>query len=188
MSLNDLKHEAKVTFLDKFGDAKTETFDYLKIDKADESKFKEHIIQQQAEIAKHKFSIGETVSFIEEKTTKPSEVTALNPVNHKASVKFLNIYGEEKTREVSYFDLEKMPKEKFIAETEKYKELISKFKFVIGEKVNWSKSSALKKAEIIACEVVSLDDLNHKAVVKYLDKENKEVQAKADYLDLTKIK
>ena len=55
-----------------------------------------------------------------------------------------------------------------------------------GEKVNWAKSSALKKTEIISCEVVSLDDINHKAIVKYVNKENKEVQEKADYLELTK--
>jgi hypothetical protein len=45
----------------------------------------------------------------------------------------------------------------------------------------------LKKGEIIQCEIISLDDLSHKALVKYIDKENKEVQAKADYLDLIKI-
>ena len=60
------------------------------------------------------------------------------------------------------------------------------YKFKIGEKVNWSKGSLLKKPEIILCEVISLDELNHKALVKYLDKENKEVQTKADYLDLSK--
>ncbi len=44
----------------------------------------------------------------------------------------------------------------------------------------------LKKSEIIQCEIISLDDQNHKALVKYIDKENKEVQTKADYLDLSK--
>ncbi len=186
LSLNDIKNEAKVTFLDKYGETKTELFDYLKIDKADENKFKEFVAQQNSEIEKHKFVLGETVSFVEEKTTKPAEVTALNPASHKASIRFLNIYGDEKTKEIPYLDLEKISKEKFTSETEKFRKEIDKYKFVTGEKVNWAKSSALKKTEIISCEVVSLDDINHKAIVKYVNKENKEVQEKADYLELTK--
>lgn len=98
----------------------------------------------------------------------------------------MNIYGGEKTIDMPYFELEKISKEKFKEEAEKYQKEIAEYKFKIGEKVNWSKSALLQKAIIISCEIVSLDDLGHKAVVKYLDKDNKEVQDKADYLDLTK--
>lgn len=185
-ALNNAKHDAKLNYLDKFGDTKTETLDYLKIEKADESKYKEFLSQQEIEIAKHKFVNGETVSFIDDKATKVGEVTALNGSNHKASVKYLNIYGEEKTSDIPYFDLEKSSKEKFKEENEKYLKEVSKHKFKVGEKVNWSNGGAFKKIEIIQCEVISLDDLSHKALVKYLDKENKEVQTKADYLDLSK--
>ena len=129
---------------------------------------------------------NETISFVDNKVTKVGEVTALNASNHKASVKYLNIYGEEKTSDMPYFDLEKISKDKFKEEKEKYQLEILKYKFKVGEKVNWSKGGMLKKAEIIQCEIISLDDLSHKAIVKYIDKEGKEVQTKADYLDLSK--
>ncbi|MGZ4088525.1 MAG: hypothetical protein ACXVPD_13715, partial [Bacteroidia bacterium] len=187
LSLNNVKHDAKINYLDKFGDTKIEMLDYLKIEKADEAKYKEFIAQQTIEIEKHKFIPGETVSFIEDKITKPGEITALNNSNHKAAVKYLNIYGEEKTKDVPYFELEKISKEKHRDEMEKHLKEIAKYKFSIGEKVNWSKSSAFKKAVIITCEVVSLDDAGHKAVVKYIDEDKKEQQANAEYLDLTKI-
>jgi hypothetical protein len=187
LTLNNVKHDAKINFLDKYGDAKTETLDYLKIEKADENKFKEYMSQQAIEIEKHKYILGETVSFVEDKVTKPAEVTALNPMNHKASIKYLNIYGEEKTKEIPYFDLEKISSTIFKEEVEKYKKEIAKYKFTAGEKANWSKGGTFKKSEIITCEILSLDDINHKAVIKYIDKENKEQQAKADYLDLTKV-
>lgn len=186
LSLNNEKHDAKINYLDKFGDTKTETIDFLKVEKADEVKYKEFMTVQDIEIQKHKFINGETVSFVDGKVTKVGEITALNGSNHKASVKYLNIYGEEKTSDMPYFDLEKISKDKFKEETEKYNVEIQKYKFKIGEKVNWSKGGILKKGEIIQCEIISLDDLSHKALVKYLDKESKEVQAKADYLDLAK--
>lgn len=185
-ALNDVKHDAKVNFLDKYGDTKTETFDYLKIYKTDENKYKEFMSQQAVEIEKHKFVLGETVSFIDDKITKVGEVTALNGSNHKASVKYLNVYGDSKTSDIHYFDLEKISKDKFKEETDKFQIEISKYKFTVGQKVNWNKKSAFK-SEIIPCEVVSLDDLGHRAVVKFLDKEGKEKQEKADYLDLTKV-
>jgi hypothetical protein len=186
ISLNNEKHDAKINYLDKYGDTKTETVDYLKIEKADESKYKEFMAAQDIEIQKHKFVTNETVSFVEGKLTKVGEVTALNNSNHKASVKYLNIYGEEKTTDIAYFDLEKISKEKFKEEKEKYQQEISKYKFKVGEKVNWSKGGVLKKTEIIQCEIISLDDLSHKALIKYTDKEGKEVQTKAEYLDLSK--
>lgn len=186
LSLNNEKHDAKINYLDKYGDTKTETIDFLKVEKADETKYKEFIQAQDIEIQKHKFTTNETVSFVDDKITKVGEVTALNGSNHKASVKYLNIYGEEKTSDIPYFDLEKISKDKFKEEVEKYKIEIAKYKFKTGEKVNWSKGGMLKKSEIIQCEIISLDDQNHKALVKYIDKENKEVQTKADYLDLSK--
>jgi hypothetical protein len=187
LSLNNEKHDAKINYLDKFGDTKTETVNFLKIEKADESKYKEFITAQDIEIQKHKYIIGETVSFIDDKAIKVAEVTALNGSNHKATVKYLNIFGEEKITDKPYFDLEKISKDKFQHETEMYQKEIAKYKFKAGEKVSWSKANLLKKIDVIQCEIISLDDLSHKALVKYIDKENKEVQTKADYLDLTKV-
>jgi hypothetical protein len=113
LSLNNERHDAKINYLDKFGDTKIETVDYLKVEKADEAKYKEFMAAQDMEIQKHKFTNGETVSFVEGKVTKVGEVTALNGSSHKASIKYLNIYGEEKTSDMPYFDLEKISKDKF---------------------------------------------------------------------------
>jgi hypothetical protein len=187
VALDNIKHDAKIMFLNKYGEPLSLYLDYLKVDKADETKYKEFKMLETIEIEKHKFEPGETVSFVEDKVVKPAEVVALNPSNHKALVKYLNIYGEEHTKDIPYFDIEKMPKEKFNAEREAFQKEIAKYKFVVGEKVSWSKGGPSKNKAGIPCEIVSLDDIRHIAVVKYLDKEGKEIQAKADYLDLIKL-
>ncbi len=186
VSLNNDKHDAKVKFLDIYGDVKTDNFDYLKLEKADINKYNEFVTSFNLEIEKHKFLVGEQVSWIESKSLKVGEVVGLNNSNHKASIKYLNIYGEEKTTDVGYLEIEKISKDKYLSEKENFLKEIQKYKFTIGEKVNWSKGGMLKKTEIIQCEVISLDDLEHKALVKYKNKDNVEKQEKAPYLELSK--
>lgn len=181
------KHAAIISYFDKFGDVKTETINFLKLEKLNESTYSDFIKQQKIEIEKHQFSIGEKVSFVDNKITRVGEVTALNNATHRATIKFPNIFGEEKTINFPYFDLEKITAVKFIEENEKYAKEILKYKFVAGEKVNWSATPLFNKPELIKCEIVSLDNVTHKAVVKYLDKENKEKQATVGFLDLSKV-
>ena len=186
LSLNENYHEAKVNYIDIYGETKTKNINYLKLEKAIETKYNDYILQHAIDVEKHKFIIGETVSFTDDKVVKVGEVTALNNNNHIATVKLLNIFGEEKTNDIPYLELEKISKEKFKEEVDKYKIEIAKYKFKIGEQVNWSKGGVFKKSEIIQCEIISLDDISHKALVKYIDKENIEKQEKAGYLDLSK--
>ncbi|MBL7896797.1 MAG: hypothetical protein JNK50_15975 [Bacteroidia bacterium] len=186
VSLNNEKHDAKVKFLDIYGDVKTDNFDYLKLEKADINKYNEFVTSFNIEIEKYKFLVGEQVSWIESKSLKVGEVVGLNNSNHKASIKYLNIYGEEKTTDVGYLEIEKISKDKYLSEKENFSKEIQKYKFTIGEKVNWSKGGMLKKTEIIQCEVISLDDLEHKALVKYKNKDNVEKQEKVPYLELSK--
>ncbi|HEX8516986.1 MAG TPA: hypothetical protein VF868_12355 [Bacteroidia bacterium] len=187
VSLNEKNHDATVKFLNIYGEEKTTQVDFLKLDKVDESKYSEYIETQAIEIQKHKFQIGQKASYIYEKKTKYGEVVSLDNPNHKAAVKYLNIFGEEKTFEVKYLELTKVSEDKFQEETSKLQQEIAKYKFKIGDRVSWSKESVFtNKTESIPAEIISLNDVDHKATIKYLNKDKVEKQEAVSYLNLSK--
>jgi hypothetical protein len=187
VSLNEKNHDATVKYLNIYGEPKTTEIDFLKLDKVDESKYSEYTETQAVEIQKHKFIIGQKASYIYDKKTKYSEVVSLDNPNHKATVKYLNVFGEEKTYDVKYLELTKVSEDKFQEEQSKAQQEIAKYKFKVGEKVSWSKEAVFtNKTESIPVEIVSLNDLEHKAVIKYMNKDNQEKQESVSYLNLSK--
>ena len=108
----------------------------------------------------------------------------MNSKNHKATVKYLGVFGEDKNSDEQYLEVEKVSAEKYNSEIASYKEEAAKYKFAVGDKVAWSKS----KSESINAEVLTLDDLEHKATIKFMNKDNVEKQEIVSYLDLSKLK
>ncbi|CAN5437134.1 hypothetical protein BH11BAC2_BH11BAC2_14710 [soil metagenome] len=188
-SLNSKNHDATVKFYNIYGEEKTTVIDFLKIDKLDELKYTEYIVSQNVEIQKHKFIIGQKVSYVYDEKTKYGEVVSLDNNSHKASVKYLNIFGEETTTEIKYLELSNVSEAKFQEETDKLQQEISQYKFKIGEKVSWSKDALFSsKSEIIPAEIVALNSLEHKATIKYLNNDKLEKQENVSYLNLSKLK
>ncbi len=185
-TLMDANHTAVVTYLNKFGEVQSATVNYLKLNKLSETTYAVFIKDLKTAIERHTFTIGEKISFMDNKLLRVGEVTALNNRNHKATISFLNIFGEEKTNNVPYFELEKVTDKKFNEEKENYAKEMQKYKFVEGEKVNWLPKTLFSKAEIIPVEISSIDILNHTAEVKYVDKDKKQKKGTANFLDLTK--
>jgi len=189
VNLNTKSHDATIKSLNKFGEDKNTTIDFLKIDKLDDSRFEELRKKELEEIKKHQFETGQKVSFVKDKKSKCGEVVNINNKNHTATIKYLGVFAEDKTSEEAYFDVEKISDEKFEEETNKQKKEALQYKFDVGEKVVWKKGSLLgMKSEAINAEIVSLNELDHKATVKYINKDNLEKQETVSYLDLSKVK
>lgn len=188
VNLNPRNHDATLKYLDIYGDEKTRSRDYLKIDKLAPEQFESLRKADLENIAKHKFKLGEKVSFINDKSLKLGEIVKLNGENHKASVKYLGVFAEEQIKDIPYLELEKASEEKFKQETDKDIIAAQKYKFKTGEKVNWAKSGFLNtKQEIIVSEIVAIDDVNHKATIKFNTKEGVEKQETVSYLNLAKL-
>lgn len=189
VSINNKTKNATIKSLNKYGEDKTTTLDFLNIHKLDEKQFEEKRNQELEEIKKHQFEIGEKVSFIKNKKTICGEIVNINNKSHKATIKYLGIFAEDKTTEEEFFDVEKISKEKYEDETNKQKKDALKYKFDVGEKVVWNRGGLLvMKNETINAEIVSLNELEHKATIKFMNKENVEKQETVSYLDLNKIK
>jgi hypothetical protein len=189
VSLKTKSHDVVMKSLNKYGEPKNATLDFLKVDKIEEAKFQEYREKQLEEIKKHQFEIGQKVSFLKDKKSKCGEVVGLNNKSHDATIKYLGVYADDKTTTEEYFDIEKISDEKYDEEIDKQKKEALQYKFEVGEKIVWKKSTMLgMKSEAINAEVVSLNEIEHKATVKFSSKESVEKQETVPYLDLSKIK
>ncbi|WP_317900119.1 hypothetical protein [Aurantibacillus circumpalustris] len=187
VSLNSRNHDVNLKYLNIYGEEKIKTLDRLEVEKLPEDKFQTIRKNELEEIAKHQFKLSEKIIFKDDKLVKYGEVVGLNDQNHKASIKHLGVFAEERVKDIPYLELGKTSEELYKNGIAKDIEAAQKYKFTSGEKVNWSKSGFLgTNSEIVPCEIISTDDLNHKATVKYLTKDNVEKQETVSHLDLTK--
>jgi hypothetical protein len=131
------------------------------------------------------FKIGDKVSFIsgfaDTKSQEIGEVIELESSKDKASIKYVDIYGEEKIAKVSYGKITPIDTDVYMEKlTERLVE-IKKYKFKIGDKVSWVYAGKQYKGEVIG-----LDDRYHKAEIKLIEGEEEKVK-RVGYLELTKI-
>jgi hypothetical protein len=189
VSLNMKSHDVTLKSLNKYGEPKNTTLDFLKVDKIDDSKFQEYKERQLIEIKKHQFEIGQKVSFVKDKKSKCGEVVGLNTKSHEVTIKYLGVYADDKTSTEEYFDVEKISDEMYDEGVGKQKKEALQYKFEVGEKIVWKKSTMLgMKSEAINAEIVSLNELEHKATVKFSNEAKVEKQETVSYIDLSKVK
>ena len=181
-SVDNTKHRATVKYINIFDEEKISEVKYLELEKITEEEYNLKIDEFQKEIAKYKFDIGEKVSWISGNETEYGEIVKLNNTLHRASIKYLNIYTEEKIKSIPFLNLLKVSEEDFKIETEKKINESLKYKFEIGEKVTWT-----KKSKQYTGQVIELNDNVHKASVKYIDKNNVHQIDKVKYLNLNKV-
>jgi len=113
VSLDNINHKGSIKHFDQFGDEMISTIDYLDLEKMSQSDFDKYFEQQQVEIAKYKFVVGEKVSFVKNSIGKPKaqitgEVVELNDSTHKASIKYADDTGVEVVESVPYLDITKI--------------------------------------------------------------------------------
>lgn len=182
VSLDNSKQRATISYLDIYGDIKTDEQRYDKIRPIDQSQYDILLNKYKEEIAKYKYTIGQKASWIDGKEQKIGEIVFLDNAEHKAKIKYLNEYGEDKFKNVGFLDVLIISEEKYLTEREKLTIEISNHKFKIGEKVSWSEQNQQNFGE-----VGSLDDNSHKAKVKYFDLYGDEQLKAIDYLAINKI-
>jgi hypothetical protein len=132
-------------------------------------------------------SYGSKVSFLDNGQVFAGEVVELESSKGEASVKFLNLFNEEEIKKIEYSKLTPISAEIFNEKQKETEKLSEKYKFQVGEKVTWIDSNILgQNKKQISGEIVSLNNNSHKASIKYLDSNNKEVISAISYLDLMK--
>jgi len=187
--LDNPKQRAGFKYFDDYGEEKISTTAYSKLSPISKEQYDKLREQQKSDLQKHQFVTGQKVSFIIDKISRCGEVVNLNNRNHNATIKYLGIYADDKTIEVDYLGVDKISEEKYLEDIAKCKKEALQYKFEVGEKVVWKKETLLgMKSEAINAEIISLNDLEHKATVKFTNKDNAEKQETVSYLNLSKIK
>lgn len=140
------------------------------------------------ESEKYQFSFGQKVIWIGNDETNFGEIVSLDERRHEASIKYLNIFGEEKVVTKSYTDVNVIADTEFEKKLSQLRNEIEKHTFKIGEKVSWVKSELLSNnPEQIIGEIIELNDNSHKASIKYMSTDGNVKISKVSYLELSKI-
>jgi len=181
------KEKGMVRYLNVFEEEKVEKLKYLDMTAMSEAEYEE----KKADflnnvVAKYKFSVNEKVTWQNAGKTAFGEVVSLDNMNHKASIKHNDQFGDEKVSTVDYLDMEKMSQSDFDKNVEQQQVEIAKYKFAIGDKVSFIKSTIGKPKSQIIGEVVELNSSTHKASIKFKDETGAEIVEIVPYLDLTK--
>ncbi|WMX13251.1 hypothetical protein [Aureispira sp. CCB-E] len=179
--LNDKSHKATIEYLDIYDEKKNRDVPYLDVSIIEESKYNELASNWKKETDKYKYKLGEPVGWAEKKESKFGLVKALDNKSHRATVEYLDVYGDEKVKMIDYLDLSKMDQSKYDRLLSSWKEEIAKYKYEVGETLTWTKGK-----ESIEGIVVGLDDSRHLAEMKYTNEKGEEVVAKVNYLKLTR--
>ncbi len=187
IELESSKNKGSVKYIDIFEEEQVRKMSYTDMTILSEEGFAEKKKTFQVEINKYKFKVGEKVAWVANKKTLFGEVVSLDSKAHKAAIKHLNKFGDEKTLSISYLNLTRLTEADYQEKLQAQKEEIAKHTFKVGDKVSWVKSDLLNKnSKQIIGEVIELNDTYHKASIKYKDENNEEKIAKVSYLDLTK--
>lgn len=188
ISLDNTKQKATFKYLNIYGEEKVEEKKYTQLSPLSDEQYLKFSEEHKKEIEKYKYKIGEKATWIIKDDSFFGEIKSLNNKAHKASIEYINIYGEIKIKSIEYLDIEIISDVDFSKKTSDWKNEIKKYKFQTGDKVSWIKTDALgQNPKQITGDLIELNDSSHKATVKYLDKNKEEKIAKVSYLDLSKI-
>jgi hypothetical protein len=189
VELESTKGAASVKYFDKYEEEKVIRLKYTELTIISEEEYQEKKEEFKKELNKYNFNIGQKVLWTENKESSFGEIVSLDSKYHKASIKYLNKFGEEKITKVSYLNLNKLAEEDFTSKLKEHKQGIENHTFVIGETVTWIRAETLgQNLKHFTGVIMELNDNNHKATIKYLDQNNVEKLTKISYLDLTKVK
>jgi len=135
------------------------------------------------------YSFGSKVSFIDNGQIYAGEIVELETSKGNATVKFKNVFFEDELKRLNYEKLTPLSEEIYQEKLGEIEKISERYKFQIGEKVSWISSDILgKNKKQLSGEIVNLDNKLHKASVRYLNPEKKEIISTVPYIDLVKIK
>lgn len=110
-SINNKTHKATINYSDDYGDNKTKSVDFLKVNKLDPAKYKLLLAKHLDVVNLHKFKIGEEVHWTQnifgKRTTYNCKVVGLDDKANKASIEYINEKNETKVSKVDYLKISK---------------------------------------------------------------------------------
>lgn len=132
------------------------------------------------------FSYGSKASFIDYDQVFVGEIVELETSRGYATIRYKNIYFEDEIKKISYTKLTPISDEVYQEKQKEIEQKSENYIFQIGEKVNWITENLINKKQFTG-EIVKLDNKLHKAIIKYLNAENKEAIATVSYTNINKL-
>jgi hypothetical protein len=182
MEIDNEKGKVSFQYTNIYGETKTDEKKVSDVATLTDEQYSKRLEAWNTEIAKYKYNPGEFATWTQGKDTKFGKITSLNDKAHKASIEYIDVYGETKLKEVPFLDVTIIETSEHETKLEAWNVEVAKYKFAVGEKVSWSG----KDSEMVPGEVVSLDDKTHQAEVKFMNDKEEEKLVKKGYLKLVK--
>jgi len=176
------KGNVKIDYLNIYGESNLITKKVTDIIPLTTTEYEQKLAAWKLEIQKYKYTVGQYATWIQQKELQFGAITKLNDKPHKASIEYLDIYGEKKTKEVPYLEVSIIDANGYQSKLDAWNQEVAKYKFSVGEMVSWSGKGSV----IVKGEVVALDDKTHQAEVKYMNEKEEEKVIKKGYLKLIK--
>jgi len=181
ISIDNTNQRATFKYLNIYGEEKVTEKKYSQLNPLSEEQYVKFSAEHQVKIEKYKYKIGEKATWVLNNETFFGEIKSLDNKSHKASVQYLNVFGELKIKAIKYLDIEIITDDEYNKISQAWESDIEKYKFEIGDSVSW------KRTKVLQGEIISLNDKSHKASIKYLNDKSEEKIASVSYLKLTLI-
>lgn len=177
------KGKVTVNYLNIYGEQKTSTQNVDDVSPLSDEQYTANMTAWKAEIEKYKYSSGEFATWTSQNKSLFGVIKTLDDKAHRASIEYINIFGEPKIAKVPYLDIAIIPATEHEKLSSNWNQEIAKYKFEVGEMVDWYNATTKKQ---MTGEIANLDDKMHVADVKYTDEKGKERVVKKLYLKLIK--
>lgn len=176
-------------FRDIIHTAKKKYTDFNGLIVHDENMNKVDLIRfKELQVSRGGIELRSKVTFVDRKNVYYGEVIELGAKkqgkdNEQGTVKYLNVFGEEKIEKLKYTDMTPLSDTEYEQRINEFKSVtIARYTYQIDEKVSW-----VKGKDGYFGKVMALDDKSHNATVSYVDDYGDEINIKMGYLDLEKL-
>lgn len=184
-TVDNYKEKVTLSYLNIYGETKVLEKGMSDLTLITEEEYEEKLSNYKVEIEKYKYSIGEYATWQQQDKSKLGIIKKLDDKSHKASIEYLDIFGDKKITKIPYLQISIIEKAEYDSNLAVWQEEIRKYKFEIGEKVTWISSSIFSK-EIIEGTIINLNERTHQADIKFTNKKGEEKIIKKGYLKLIK--
>jgi hypothetical protein len=184
--VNHYKEKATISYLNIYGEKETLDKKLEQLSPITEEQYKERLATHMIEVEKYKYSIGEYAIW-GKNDTKFGEIQRLDDRSHRATISYLDIFGDTKSLKVPYLDIKIIKEEGYAKRVQEWQGEMNKYVFEVDETVSWIKNELVPfSKELEEGQIVSLDDKKHQATIKYINAKGEEKVIKKNYLKLIK--
>lgn len=180
IAVNNSKQDATFKYLDEFNAEVNETVKSNKLQLITGEEYEKGVSNSQKN--KRTFSVGQKVSWNEMNKPKYGTIQEIKLEDHRVKIKYIQERGEEKIKSKSMEDIFPATDNDYQTFNDKILQEVAKHKYKVGDKVKWMKTSNTT----IHATVLSFNESEMNATIKYLDDKNVEKVSTVDSFDLLK--